>query len=434
MEQTTLNIDQIQVGERFREDYGNVEELAESIKEHGLIHPLAVDKDYKLIAGGRRFAALVLLGEDQVPVTVREATELERKEIELEENVRRKDMHYAEKVDALRRLHEIRKQSTKEAQSEGKDLDDWTMQKTSLLIGEAVGTISHAIDMSKAMEVMPDLRKCKNAAEAKRKLKKRLEGLAATKIIEEAQEKDDRHGGAGRFAETHYRISDAIAGLEGLSPGVVSFVDCDPPYGIDLNKAKRADDETDRRKNYDEIPRGEYMPMMKRVAELIYEKTAKDCWMTWWFGMEWYQPLYDMLTEVGWKVDFQPVIWSKGSGQTNQPAIHMARTYETFFVCRKGKPVMKEQGRANVFDCKPTPAAKKIHATEKPLHLMRLIIDTFAWPGSVIMVPFLGSGVTLRAAYLESSTGFGWDVSDKYKKGFIANVIKDSIAKETKED
>jgi ParB-like chromosome segregation protein Spo0J len=55
-----VNLNDIDEGERFRQDYGDLQALAEDISEKGLIQPLAVtpqqsfDKPYKLQAGGRR--------------------------------------------------------------------------------------------------------------------------------------------------------------------------------------------------------------------------------------------------------------------------------------------------------------------------------------------------------------------------------------------
>ena len=65
----------IKVGERYREDLGNIEELAGSIRETGLIQPLSVSTDMVLLAGGRRYAACSALGLLEVPVLIRESAD-----------------------------------------------------------------------------------------------------------------------------------------------------------------------------------------------------------------------------------------------------------------------------------------------------------------------------------------------------------------------
>lgn len=88
-----LAIARVQIGERRREDMGNLEELAESIEKYGLLHPIVIDEDAHLVSGGRRLAACAMLGWSMVPVrNLGDLTEAERREIELEENLRRKDL------------------------------------------------------------------------------------------------------------------------------------------------------------------------------------------------------------------------------------------------------------------------------------------------------------------------------------------------------
>ncbi|MGH9858198.1 MAG: DNA methyltransferase, partial [Acidobacteriota bacterium] len=89
-----------------------------------------------------------------------------------------------------------------------------------------------------------------------------------------------------------------------------------------------------------------------------------------------------------------------------------------------GIPI-RGRGRTNVFQFPALPHTEKYHPTQKPIDLLREIIRTFAWPGTLAMVPFLGSGATLRALYQEQILGFGWDLNPKNKAPFIAHVEKD---------
>lgn len=99
---TDLAISRIHVGERRREDMGDLQGLAESIEKYGLLHPVVVDEEAHLVAGGRRLVACQMLGWSMVPVTyLGDLTEAERREIELEENLRRKDLTAYEENKAL---------------------------------------------------------------------------------------------------------------------------------------------------------------------------------------------------------------------------------------------------------------------------------------------------------------------------------------------
>ncbi len=83
-------------------------ELAESIREHGLIQPLIVTRQgpeqYQLIAGERRLQAARLAGLGSVPVIVKEATPQEVLELALVENIQRSDLNPLEEASAFRHL------------------------------------------------------------------------------------------------------------------------------------------------------------------------------------------------------------------------------------------------------------------------------------------------------------------------------------------
>ena len=64
-----MNIEKIQIG-RYRKDLGDLRTLAESISEVGLLHPVVVTPEGRLIAGQRRLEACRTLGWTEVPVTV----------------------------------------------------------------------------------------------------------------------------------------------------------------------------------------------------------------------------------------------------------------------------------------------------------------------------------------------------------------------------
>lgn len=85
----------------------SMDELAESIKEYGIIQPLIVTKndgEYELIAGERRLRAAKIIGLKEVPVIVREADAQRKLEISLVENLQRQDLNPIEASIAYRKL------------------------------------------------------------------------------------------------------------------------------------------------------------------------------------------------------------------------------------------------------------------------------------------------------------------------------------------
>ena len=90
-------------------DADALQELAESIKQFGVLQPLLVQKKedyYEIIAGERRWRASKLAGLKEVPVIVKEYTEQEAVEISLIENIQREDLNPIEEAMAYKRLME----------------------------------------------------------------------------------------------------------------------------------------------------------------------------------------------------------------------------------------------------------------------------------------------------------------------------------------
>jgi ParB family transcriptional regulator, chromosome partitioning protein len=82
-------------------------ELAESIREHGILEPLVVAKTpagFQIIAGERRWRASKLVGIQKVPVVVKETSPQGMLEMAIVENVQRQDLNPLERAQAYRRL------------------------------------------------------------------------------------------------------------------------------------------------------------------------------------------------------------------------------------------------------------------------------------------------------------------------------------------
>ncbi len=88
-------------------DKTKLQELADSIKEYGILQPLVINKagdDYQLIAGERRLEAAKIVGLSQVPVIIRDSSEQEKLEIALVENLQRDNLNSIEKAYAFKKL------------------------------------------------------------------------------------------------------------------------------------------------------------------------------------------------------------------------------------------------------------------------------------------------------------------------------------------
>ena len=89
-------------------DEGALEELADSIKQHGVLQPLLVrplpSGGYQLVAGERRWRASRIAGLKEVPVVVKELSDVETMEIAIIENLQREDLNPIEEAEGLQAL------------------------------------------------------------------------------------------------------------------------------------------------------------------------------------------------------------------------------------------------------------------------------------------------------------------------------------------
>lgn len=102
---------------RKRYSQEDIEVLANSIREHGLINPITVDEHYQIIAGERRWTACTLIGLADIPVIVRERNY----ELSLVGNLQLRDLHPIDEAEGYQRLVDFGHKQTEIAKRVGKD-------------------------------------------------------------------------------------------------------------------------------------------------------------------------------------------------------------------------------------------------------------------------------------------------------------------------
>lgn len=115
-----IDINKIKVGDRIRRDFGDIEELAQNIKENGLINPPTINKDYVLLAGERRLMACKMLGWSQIPVNMLDTKDTAQDlDVEMAENTMRRNFTGSELADGIRRQMAIESERARERMAEG---------------------------------------------------------------------------------------------------------------------------------------------------------------------------------------------------------------------------------------------------------------------------------------------------------------------------
>ncbi|WP_341789984.1 ParB/RepB/Spo0J family partition protein [Rickettsia endosymbiont of Polydrusus tereticollis] len=104
-----VNIDKIKPNEnqpRKNFEYDKIKELADSIANNGLLQPIIINQDYKIIAGERRWRACKLAKIIDVPVIIKNLDDKESMEISLIENIQRAELSVIEEAEGFKHLVE----------------------------------------------------------------------------------------------------------------------------------------------------------------------------------------------------------------------------------------------------------------------------------------------------------------------------------------
>jgi DNA modification methylase/ParB-like chromosome segregation protein Spo0J len=431
-------IELVVIGERARQVMGDLDGFEENLKEKGLISPLAMrgneDGTYTLLAGERRFTILKRNGNDKIPARIYPSNldELDMKIIEKSENFFRKDMEFYE-FDALTlEIHTLQQQRLGVA-TPGSGAG-WSVAQTGEMVGLSQGPTSQAIARAQAREVYPELfAGCKTASDATKVLKKVSE-VAIREAIAQKLESSSPETDIRRLAD-RFMVKSFFEGVKEIPDGIVNLVEIDPPYAIKLTEQKKKDGESQYvLDNYNEIGVAEYLDGspdstnpwrgIKQLFKDCYRVMAQHSWLICWFAPHpWFEQMYLAIREAGFGTTRMCGIWTKGgSGQSMNPTTKLANSYEMFFYAWKGKPALNKAGSSNVFSYPPVPPQQKSHPTERPIELMSELYDTFAFQGSRVLIPFLGSGNGLIAAHKLGLQGVGFELSKAYKDSFLVKA------------
>ena len=212
-----VDIDRIVVGDRIRKDFGDIQELAEDIKENGLINPPVVNKEYVLLAGERRLRACKMLGWPQIEVRMMDTRDAEHElRIEITENELRKEFTWSERLEYARQLERIESVKAGERMTLGVNDPQGQTGKTREKVAQALGVGDKTLRMARSIADNADLLDPAEFAdwdEGKLSTNKAFQKIKAAQKKAE-QERDDARFVADKFKTERDDARAEIAALE----------------------------------------------------------------------------------------------------------------------------------------------------------------------------------------------------------------------------
>ena len=379
---STIRVEEIYVkrNERIRKTVSEdaVEELAASILRcGGLIHPIVIDRENTLVAGETRLRAVKKLGWERI--TFQYLDSLDEKEqllIELEENVKRKDLDWKDKCDALLKFHNLQKEND----------PDWTVTQTAEAMGYSISSISSMLgvaeEVNKGNRLVLNAPKLSTAKAIVARAKERQQHDMVNSIVQTA----------GPATSNTILQADFKVWAEAYAGPRFNLVHCDFPYGINFQDTGQG--AVKEFGAYKDKPRI-YWELLETMLDNIDSIFAESAHLIFWFAMNNYQETVDLLSEH-FVVDPFPLIWHKNDGTGMLPDFNRGprRVYETALFCARGDRKIVT-AVANLF---AAPPIKTIHANEKNESMLRHFFRMCVDENTRMLDPTCGSGTAVRAA------------------------------------
>ena len=401
---------------------GDIDELAESILDLGLMHAPVVRQDgFTLIAGERRLKAIQKLSDQGlvytydgveiepgfIPVVSLEvATELRAKEAELHENIRRVNLTYKEKAQAVAELHEFREEERAE-RGEVQTKRDTAEELYPEVVDNKSSMDNRVKDVKRDLVVAqflndPEVAKATTQTEAIKIITKLLERKRRKKLAETFDlEKLDAVG--------HRLIAgDVFEELIKLDSGTFDLIIADPPYGINADSFRNQKAE---RHTYVDTP--EYADKItKFILEGGYTLSRKQAHLYMFCDILRFPQIKLLAEAAGWSVWNKPLIWFKGgnAGIAPRPEHGPRYTYEAILYAFKGN---KRAARMAPPDVILIPHDRTIErGAHKPADLYAELISRSCAPGDKVLDPTCGTGPIFPAATQCKVTATGIEIDD----------------------
>lgn len=392
---------------RQRQDFDEaaLAALAESIRRVGLINPVVVenkpDGTY-LLAGERRLRALELLGftndsyrfgnttipSQYVPtLAVEDLSDLEREELELEENIAREDLSWQERVAAIARLDSLRKR-----QSPGHTTADTALEVFPDFsdAAAAVATTQRAILLAKAAKSDPEIANAKSEKEAYKLLSRKEERARFERLAIDSSKL--------QTGSRHTLVQeDCIEWMKKQPDGAFNIILTDPPYGMNAQDfGDAAGKLSGIEHHYDDTANSTEALLAKWFPE-AFRITAPDAFLFLWCDIDLFPTLRTQAQLAGWKTHRTPFINIKREGgRVPWPAQGPRRCYELCLYAVKGSLASRGIVR-DVFESTLT-EQNYGHGAQKPVEAYEYLLRFVATPADIVLDTFAGTGTIIEAA------------------------------------
>ena len=426
-----ISIDQIVVGDRYRKNLGDLVPLKESITELGLLHPVVIDGERRLLVGGRRLEACKQLGMATIPAVIAESLSDLRQKVmaEKDENVCREPFKPSEMVALGKVIEDFHRPIAEEAEKKSpgrpkkgrqtlptisKPQDD--SRRTSSVAASACGvsretyrkaaevvqaasatpeTFGHLVEQmdrtGKVNKAYSELRKTEKKAE-RDKAKKKVEATTGIKADERCTYGDvwilGNHilycGDTSELVDVPHHLDHFRNLIRDHVDGKAALAFADPPYGANV----QGYDDSKFYWEHDYLADAAEVVVVTPGIVSIFEMARRTAMPYRWSLAAW---ITNGMTRgaVGFGNWMYAAVFSDGS---------VFRQAQDF-------------GKVTISNAE---AQDTEHPTRKPTEYVQWIVETFSKPKQWVIDPFLGSGQTLLVCEASGRRCIGGELDPKF--------------------
>lgn len=376
----------------------DIESLAESIiRLGGLIHPIVVREGCILISGETRLEAHKFAGLDQIEYkNWEDLSEFEALAIEIEENIKRKDLPWQDQCDALKRFHFMHCEQEVAWSTEN------TAERIGLSIRQVQKYLAVAEEISSGNEMVANAPKLSTAIGITRRAKERAKADEAGTIKK----------AAGVAApKTPFENLDFIPFADSFDTQPFNFLHCDFPYGINADTFNQgaADSFGGYKDTFEH-----YENLLNCLERNIEKLLGESGHCLFWYSMKHHEYTLQRLTKIFQWIDPYPLVWHKSDnkGTLPDPERGPRRVYEVAFLASRGdRKIIRSV--SNVFSG-PTSRTGE-HMSEKSQDMLEYFFQMLVDKNTRMLDPTAGSGSALRAARKLGATNLlGLEVNPEF--------------------
>jgi site-specific DNA-methyltransferase (adenine-specific) len=415
-EVNVLKIKEYPISEEVFENLrdADYEALKADIAKHGIKVALHILPDFTVICGHQRLRAARELGLETVPCEIKNLrTDSEIQEWAIKDNLLRRQLTTEQRYllyAKLSELYEVGQTRDDEGQFQSRDVkvtsrEGDVSERTARGLGESPATIARARAYKRAIEEMPEL-ECK--------------GTVISVLNEYHRRKDiERRKREMKSAPElkNLILGDALEKIDEIPDNSVDILLTDPPYGLGTGTARqqtiklRGGEEKWMMKG-DDLAVFDLMDKLFTKLKVKLKENAHLYVFTSWKRWHLLYPVVAKHFEVK-----NCLVWNKIRGFLGELiGYNYMEAHELVLFAVKGKRKLNWEGEKplNILTVKPVWNPDRLHPTEKPTELCKILISYSTVEGETVLDPFAGSGSTLVAAEVLGRNWIGIEIDPQW--------------------